>query len=64
MYDRQKVQTMYNSYSYVISKRVRINHDSFALILKPKTQMVQVIPVAYHVSVTSVVMGKISLTVC
>ncbi|CAO1412687.1 unnamed protein product [Diamesa tonsa] len=57
-YDRQKVDTMYNSYSYVISERVRINHDSFALILKPTKQMVQVIPVAYHVSVTSLIMGE------
>lgn len=49
---------MYNSFSYFISESVRINHDSFALILKPKNQIVQVIPVAYHVSVTTLVMGK------
>ncbi|CAO1406777.1 unnamed protein product [Diamesa serratosioi] len=58
IFDRQKVLTMYNSFSYVISARVQINHDSYALILKPKTQMVQVIPIAYHVSVTTLVMGE------
>ena len=60
-FDRQKVDTMYNSFSYLISERVQINHDSFALILKPKKQMVQVIPVAYHVSVTSLIMGKVEV---
>lgn len=45
------------TYQYDVVKRVQITHDSYALVLKPKKSLVQIIPIGYHISVKANVEG-------
>lgn len=46
------------TYLYDVVERVQITHDSYALVLKPKQSLVQIIPIGYHISVTANVEGE------
>lgn len=58
-YERKKI-TEYVTYEfdYEVEDRAAITHDSYALLLRPKTNLLQVVPLGYHFSVTAKIFGE------
>lgn len=55
---RQKLTDLSNcTYLYNVIERVQITHDSYALILEPKQNLTQTLPIGHHISVTANVEG-------
>lgn len=56
---RQKLTDLSNAtYLYNVIERVQITHDSYALILQPKQNLIQSLPVGHHISVSANVEGR------
>lgn len=61
---RQKINDISNTtYHYDVIERVQITHNSYALVLKPKQSLLQILPIGYHISVTANVEGLYSLRI-
>lgn len=59
---RQKLTDLSNcTYLYNVIERVQITHDSYALVLQPKLNLIQTLPIGHHISVTATVEGKRTL---
>ncbi|XP_037042316.1 cytochrome b5 reductase 4 isoform X2 [Bradysia coprophila] len=57
--DRRKTTELTNCFvEYDVITRVQISHDSYAIIIKPKQNILQHFPIGYHISVTAKIDGS------
>lgn len=47
------------TFMYDILEREQITHDSYALYLKPRERIYQLFPIGYHVSISTIIDGKL-----
>lgn len=57
---RKNIETAHCDYSYEICEHSQITHDSYALVLRPKQNIVQIYPIGYHFSATATIEGKLN----
>lgn len=56
--DRRKTTELANCFiEHDVITRVQISHDSYAIIIKPKQNILQHFPIGYHISVTAKIQG-------
>lgn len=59
-YDRQKITDFIGyDFDYELQEKTEISHDSYALSLRPKTKLLQIVPIGYHFSITGKIFGEI-----
>lgn len=62
IYDRKRITdyVMY-AFEYQILSKVPINHDSYAIALRPLKKLVQMVPLGFHFSLSAKIIGTLSL---
>lgn len=49
-------------FDYEICERAAINHDSYAVLLRPKAEILQIVPIGFHLSITGKVSGEFEIS--
>lgn len=54
---RKTTDLNFCNFNYEIVERMQISHDSYAILLKPKENILQIFPIGYHSTITATIEG-------